>query len=280
MKKLLTEWRKYLKEIEDHPQADLTEGADLSMSYAEMKLPAFENLMDGVLKRIAPVLVRRVLEQEINEDMEDFSAGALEGRFEKQRDWAAKDPSPSRFGHPKDSLDYKMGYNWGWKNADKWTGNELPTKARKEALEDQIQEYESKITEEMVEAALKNAASKLYDAMPHKLLQLVWKAAQELRKIIKNKGWKVGLKEGAVPIMGALMAEFIDNGILPPVLMSLGLPPVTLVFGVGDIINPYLLRKVGGDDEGAREYQERLANELGWYEEKFGDVSSLGKKKK
>jgi len=273
-------WRKYVKEIEDQSQADLTEGADVSMAYAEMKKkPAFENLMDGALKRIAPVLIRRVLEQEINEDMEDFLMGAIEGRHEKQQDWAAKDPSPKTYDHPEGS-DYTMGYDWGWQNADKWAGNELPPEARKARIESQIQEYENKITEEMVQAALKKAASKLYDAMPHQLLKLIWKAGLDIHKIIKDKGWVAGFKEGAIPVLGAIVNETLDNFILPAAMISLGLPPVTVAFGVGDIVNPYLLRKVGGDDDESRKYQEELADELGWYEEKFGDVPSLGKKKK
>tara|TARA_R110000824_G_scaffold386198_1_gene580746 strand:- start:236 stop:1006 length:771 start_codon:yes stop_codon:yes gene_type:complete len=253
MKKLMTEWRGYLEE-----------------SNNTKPTPTFDKVMDSVFRRVAPNMVRHVLEQEINEDMEEFSAGAIEGRWEKQRDWAGEDPTPEDFGYSKKSLDYRVGYTWGWNNADKWKGDSLPSQARKEAIEDQIKEYEDKITDEMVVAALRGANEKFN---PIKLLGKAW---DTIRTAGKKEGYKGVIKKGLPIGMAVVVGESLDNVLIPLAFYKLtGIPIPPLPIGVSEIIMPLILNIVGGEIEA-----EEIADEIGWYEEEFGEVPSLGTRKK
>ena len=149
-----------------------------------MATKQYDDVLDSVFTRLAPNLVRHVLEQEINEDVSEFRDGAIEGRFERRGGWAAEDPSPEEFGSPKDSADYVLGYTWGWNNADTWEGNELPNHARKEAVEAQIKEFEDKISEQMVIAALEEANDKVNPVrLLKKAVGAIRKAVQELSLI-------------------------------------------------------------------------------------------------
>ena len=271
MKLIMENWRKYVKEQEDQSQANLTEGVrDFAAGSATM------TLLDDVIKKFAPEMIRRILEQEINQDMEAFTTGALEGRFEKQRDFASEDPSPATYKYPEKSLNFRMGYSWGWENADKWTSNELPEEDRKRAMDDQIEKYERRMTEEMFELTGKHL---LQIAKNFNFALFLFQAVDKVIRKFDRSGLRAGTKALAYSLVGGI-AEILDDVILVYIMVKNGLPPVTTTFGISDIIRPYILRKVGGDDDESRKYQEELADELGWYEEKFGDVPSLGNKKK
>ena len=229
----------------------------------------YDDVMDDVFKRIAPNMVRHVLEREINEDMAEFLDGAIEGRWENQRGWAGEDPSPKEHGHSADSADYILGYTWGWKNADTWKGNQLPNQARKEAIEAQIQEFEDQVSEQMVIAALEAANEKVN---PVKLLK---KAGSAISSAVREEGWAGGLKKGLPIAVGIIVGEALDNFIIPMAFFSLtGIPIPPLPVGVGEIINPVVISIVGADIE-----TEELADELGWYEDEYGDSQTLGPRK-
>jgi len=231
-----------------------------------IKSRGYDDTMDAVFKRVAPNMVRHVIEREINEDMAEFTDGAIEGRFERLADWAGQDPGPAEVGHPSDSIDYKMGYEWGWDNANTWEGNELPADARKSAVESQIAEFEDEISEQVVIAALEAANEKVN---PIKLLK---KASAAIHTAVQEEGWAGGLKKGLPIAMGIIVGEALDNIIIPMAFYSVtGLVIPPLPIGVGEIINPVVISIVGADID-----SEELADELGWYEEKFGSATSLG----
>ena len=228
----------------------------------------YDDVMDSVFKKIAPNMVRHVLEQEINEDMAEFLDGAIEGRWEKQRDWAGEDPSPEEHGHSKDSTDYALGYSWGWNNAGSWEGNTLPAKARKEAVEIQIAEFEDQVSEQMVIAALEAANDKVNP------VKLLGKAKDAITSAVQEDGWVGGVKKGLPIAIGIIVGEALDNVIIPMAFYSMtGIPIPPLPVGVGEIINPVVISMVGADVE-----TEELADELGWYEKEYGAASSLGPK--
>ena len=228
----------------------------------------YDDVMDSVFKRIAPNMVRHVLEREINEDMAEFKDGAIEGRFERRADWAAEDPSPEEFGSPKDSVDYKLGYTWGWLNADTWEGNELPAHARKQAVEMQVTEFEDQISEQMVIAALEAANDKVNP------VKLLGKAKDAIYSAVQEDGWVGGLKKGLPIAVGIIVGEALDNFIIPMAVYSLtGLPIPPLPVGVGEIINPIVFSMVGADVG-----SEEIADELGWYESSYGTIEALGPK--
>ena len=228
----------------------------------------FDDTMDAVFKHLAPQLVRHVLEREINEDMAEFTDGAIEGRWEKQRGWAGEDPTPRDSGHPEDSLDYKMGYSWGWKNADSWEGDSLPTDARKHAVEAQIKEFEGEISEEMVKAALEQI-----ELNPINLIKKATGAISGAYKAAGGgaKGIKAAMAKGMPVALSITIGEALDNIIIPAAFFSLtGIPIPPLPVGVGEIINPIVINMVG-----AEEAQEELSDELGWYETTYGASPSI-----
>jgi len=226
----------------------------------------YDDVMDSVFKRIAPNLVRHVMEQEINEDMAEFLDGAIEGRFEKRGGWSHEDPDPKDHGHPNDSADYVLGYTWGWNNADMWKGNELPVQARKEAVEAQIEEFEDQISEQMVIAALEEANERVNP------VKLIKKAVGAIRSAVHEEGLTGGLKKGLPIAIGIIVGEALDNFIIPMAFFSMtGIPIPPLPIGVGEIINPVVISIVGADMD-----EEALADELGWYEREYGEASSLG----
>ena len=226
----------------------------------------YDDMMDDVFKRLAPGLVRHVMEQEINEDVAEFLDGAIEGRWEKQRGWSFEDPSPKEMGHSDDSADYILGYTWGWNNASTWKGNQLPTQARKEAVETQIKEFEDQISEQMVIAALETANEKVNP------IKLIKKAIGAIRSAVQEEGLAGGLKKGLPIAIGIIVGEALDNFIIPMAFFSMtGIPIPPLPIGVGEIINPVVISIVGGDMG-----SEEIADELGWYEGEYGEASSLG----
>ena len=226
----------------------------------------YDDVMDSVFRRIAPNMVRHVLEREINEDMSEFLDGAIEGRYERHADWAAEDPSPEEFGNPRDSVDYKLGYTWGWNNAATWKGNKLPGHARKEAVEVQIKEFEDQVSEQMVIAALEAANEKVNP------VKLLGKAKDAIYDAVQKEGLYAGLKKGLPIAIGIIVGEALDNFIIPLAVYSLtGYPIPPLPIGVGEIINPIVISMVGAEVE-----SEELTDELGWYEGEYGAASSLG----
>jgi len=226
----------------------------------------YDDVLDAAFKRIAPGLVRHVMEQEINEDVAEFLDGAIEGRWEKQKGWSFEDPSPKQLGHSEDSADYILGYSWGWNNADSWEGNRLPTQARKEAVEAQIAEFEDQISEQMVIAALETANEKVNP------VKLIKKAIGAIRSAVREEGLSGGLKKGLPIAIGIIVGEALDNFIIPMAFFSMtGIPIPPLPIGVGEIINPVVISMVGADIE-----SDELVDELGWYEEEYGEASSLG----
>ena len=222
----------------------------------------YDDMMDDVFTRLAPNLVRHVLEREVNEDMVEFLDGAIEGRFERRADWSAQDPSPQQVGHSADSADYALGYTWGWDNAKTWDGNDLPTEARKEAVERQIIEFEDQISEQMVIAALETANEKVNP------IKLLGKAKDAIWNAVEAEGLAGGLKKGLPIAIGIVVGEALDNFIIPMAFFSLtGIPIPPLPIGVGEIINPIVISAVGADES-----VEELPDEIGWYEEEYGSA--------
>ncbi len=226
----------------------------------------YDDMMDDVFKQLAPNLVRHVLTREVNEDMAEFLDGAREGRFERRADWTAKDPSPQEIGYDAEAADYVLGYTWGWDNAKTWDGEQLPDQARKEAVERQIEEFEDQISEQMIIAALEAANEKVNP------IKLLGKAKDAIWNAVEEEGIAGGLKKGIPIAVGMLVGEALDNFIIPMAFYSMtGIPIPPLPVGVGEIINPVVISMVGADVE-----SEELADELGWYEDEYGEAPSLG----
>ena len=247
----------------------LLEQQDSAMSKVASYLSStdFDDVMDGVFKKIAPGLVRHVISNEINEDVEEFRTGAIEGRFEKRDKLAAQDPSPESMQIDSDSLDYQMGYKWGWENSDTWKGNDLPPAARKEAVESQISEFEDQISEQMVIAALETANEKVNP------IKLLGTAKDAIAQAVREDGLIGGLKKGLPIAVGIIVGEALDNVIIPVAFHSMtGIPIPPLPVGVGDIMNPIIISMVGGSES---ELDPELPDAYSDYESSYGRPGSI-----
>lgn len=237
-----------------------------------LKTTDFDDAMDAAFTKIAPGLVRHVITNEINEDVEEFRTGAIEGRFEKRADFAGQDPSPSEMQIDSDSLDYQMGYKWGWENSETWKGNDLPPTARKEAVEAQITEFEDQISEQMVIAALEAANEKVNP------IKLLGTAKDAIVRAVREDGLVGGLKKGLPIAVGIIVGEALDNFIIPMAFHSMtGVPIPPLVVGVGDVINPLIISMVGGSESAM---SEELPDAYSDYESEHGRPDSVPPKKK
>jgi hypothetical protein len=219
----------------------------LSKKYRQLVFGPLDDLTDEIFRDIAPDLVKAIGEEEIDEDVEEFLQGAQEGRFEKLKGWVSEDPER---GEPED---YYAGYQWGWDNAHKWDGRALPADVKRKVIQEQIKEFRSEVTEQVVIKGLESAWSAVN---PKEIFKTVMRA-------VKQYGWKIGLVYA--------VGEVIENIVLPAalsVLTGAPIPPGSFAWlPLNDVVFAAVVKKLGGADI---EFDED--GHLDWYEEKYGLV--------
>ena len=77
----------------------------LTKKYKDLVHGPLDDLVDEIIRDVAPKIVKSIGEQEIDEDVQEYLEGAQEGRFEMLAGEFA-DPEP------RTSEDYKAGYAW------------------------------------------------------------------------------------------------------------------------------------------------------------------------
>ena len=207
-----------------------------------------DDAADAILKDLAPELVKAIVEQEIDEDVDEYLAGAQEGRFEALQGWYADAES-------NQSQDYYAGYDWGFANAQDWDGRDLPSAVKRKVVQEQIKEFRGEITEQVVIAALEGAWSAV---SPREIFITVMRA-------VKQHGWKVGLVYA--------VGEVIENLVIPAALSSItGVPwpPGSLAWlPLNDVVFAAIVKRLGRSDS-VDDFQED--GHLDWYEAQFGAV--------
>lgn len=207
-----------------------------------------DDATDAVIKEIAPSIVKAVVAQEVNEDVDEYLEGAQEGRFD------------SLAGHhrsPKSgtSDDFKAGYAWGYNNAMKWDGRDLPASHKREVVQTQIQEFRGQITEQVVIAALEKAWATVN---PQEIFRTVMRA-------VKRHGWKLGLIYA--------IGELIENLVIPAALSAITgipFPPGSMAWlPLNDIVFAVIVKRLGSAGA-VDEFEEE--GHLGWYESRYGPV--------
>lgn len=206
-----------------------------------------DDAADAILKDLAPELVEAIIEQEVDEDVQEYLEGAQEGRFESLA---------GQFGDPEPgtSDDYKAGYAWGFENARKWNGKDLPPAVKKRVVQDQIREFRGEITEQVAIAALEKAWATVN---PREIFMTVMRA-------VKQHGWKIGLVYG--------IGEIIENFVIPAALSALTgvpVPPGSLAWlPLNDIVFAALVKRLGRPDAAVDDFDED--GHLDWYVARFG----------
>ena len=207
-----------------------------------------DDLMDDIIRKIAPKIVKAVGEREIDEDVEEFLDGAREGRFEALGGQLA-DPEPNQ------PQDYKAGYAWGFTNAETWDGRKLPSQIEREVVRDQIAEFRGRVTEEVFIDLMEKSWHALSPS--HTIKAMI--------KAVKKHGWKLGV--------GFALFEVVEHALLPAVMIKLTGNPQWAVLGtlpIGEIIYAIGLRVLGRADKSLDKLTED--GHLDWYESKYGPV--------
>lgn len=219
----------------------------LTKKYRDLVRGPVDDLVDEVFRDLAPSLVKKIGEQEIDEDVEEFLSGAIEGRFEALLDMY---PEPEF----DQSEDYYAGYDWGFENASTWKGDELPPAVKRRVVKEQIQEFRGEVTEQMVIAALEKAWATIN---PREIFMTVMRA-------VKQHGWKIGLVYA--------LGELIENFVLPAALTAITgvpVPPGGLAWlPLNDLLFAAIVKRLGR--AGAVEFDPD--GHLDWYEGQFGAV--------
>jgi hypothetical protein len=207
-----------------------------------------DDLVDEVIRKIAPEIVKAVGEREIDEDVEEFIDGAMEGRFEALRG-LFKDPESGQ------SEDYVAGYEWGYDNANDWKGNDLPSAVRSRVVQDQVQEFQKEVTEQVVIDLLEKAWNAVSPA--HTIKAMI--------SAVKKHGWKIGI--------GFALFEIFEHAVLPTVMIKLTGDPKMAILGtipIGEVIYAIGLRVLGRADKELDKLTED--GHLDWYEAEYGPV--------
>ena len=225
----------------------------LTKKYKDLVHGPLDDLVDEIIRDVAPKIVKSIGEQEIDEDVQEYLEGAKEGRFEMLAGEFA-DPEP------RTSEDYKAGYAWGFANASEWDGRGLPPAVKRRVVQEQIKEFQGEVTEQVVIAALESAWSAVN---PREIFRTVMTA-------VKQHGWKVGLIYG--------VGEIIENFVIPAAISAITgvpVPPGSLAWlPLNDIVFAAVIKRLGRADKELDGFD--ADGHLDWYEAQYGMVRLAG----
>ena len=208
--------------------------------------------------KLSDVLIEKIVSSNINYDMNVFYEGALEGDADKDAGEKYTPDEGLRHGVLfQDNLDYLMGYKWGYENGDSWDGNEIPDKVRNEFIEQQILEYKERTKIEITKDLLFTA----YDNVsPNRILR---KAYYPIKDAYNEGGVMHAIKKGLPLAMAIAAVETLDQVVIPLICIKFGLPPLTNAVGLGEVVYPVLLPKLGGKEaiDFVSEYREDTGNQ-------------------
>lgn len=211
-----------------------------------------DDAMDDVIRRVAPEIVVALGEREVDEDVDEFEAGAMRGRFDYRADLYATDDSSW-------SEDFREGYRWGYDNAPTWTTPGLPNDVRGRVVRENLQEFRGDVTEHVVAEALRKA---WHAVDPRETFKSMVAA-------VKKHGWKVGI--------GLALFEVFEHTVLPTALIAITGRPEMVVTGtlpLGEIIIPIVLTAIGRVPEHAN--RPDPDGHLDWYIANYGSVRIAG----
>jgi len=207
---------------------------------------------------LSDACIEAIMTSGINRDANVFYEGAVEGDQDADDGLEYNPDENLRHGVMfQDNIDYLMGYKWGYLNGDVWDGNKIPSDVMQNFIEMQIEEYREKTKTEITKDMLFTA----YDNIsPNRILR---KAYYPIKDAYKEGGIKLAIKKG-LPLAGAIATvEALDQVVIPLICIKFGLPPLTNAVGLGEIVYPIILPKLGGkeSEDFVEDYKELTGNE-------------------
>ena len=212
--------------------------------HREFVLGPVHDLIDTVIKSIAPTLVKELAEAEVEQDLRDFERGAAAGKADRA---SGKPASPSR----NDTEEFQEGYVFGYENGRA----EIPSSMRRSLIEESLKEFKSEVTIQVMTTLLKK----------------VWHAVNPVNTVkaliaaVKKHGWKLGV--------GMALFEIFEHFVLPSILTYLFDDPRLLAMAtlpIGEVIYAIVLRVIGRAPKELNKVTED--GHLDWYEQEFGPV--------
>lgn len=205
-----------------------------------------DDAMDTVLQEIAPQLVEKVAEHEIDSDIDEFMEGAVKGRWDADKGYLADPDGPTD--------DWNEGYEWGYAHPDQDPSRMSPRMKRR-LVEEAVGTLRGQVTERVVLNSLRTAWNAVN---PMTTFRAILQA-------VKKYGWKVGLVIGLI--------ETVETFVLPAALIAITGDPKMSVAGMlplSEILYAVVFRFLG---RVPGEVDELDADgHLDWYQEKFGPV--------
>lgn len=215
---------------------------------AEFVQGPVDDAMDDVIRRVAPEIVIALGEREVDEDVDEFAAGALRGRFDARADLYATDDASW-------TDDFRDGYAWGYANALTWTKPNLPDDVRGRVVRENLAEFRGQVTEQVVAEALHRA---WHAVDPRETFKSMIAA-------VKKHGWKIGV--------GMALFEVFEHAVLPTALIAITGRPEMAVTGtlpLGEIILPIVMLAIGRVPHEAD--KPNPDGHLDWYVANYGSV--------
>lgn len=217
--------------------------------HRELVYGPVDDLMDEVFRKLAPALVKKIGEQEIDAAVNEFLLGAQMGREHAKATGVPKSP-PSTLS--EDGLE---GYRWGYGHASVWDGKDLPPAVRSRVVAQNIAEFQQQVTEKVVIDLLKKA---WHAISPVTTVKAIVQA-------VKKHGWKLGI--------GFVLFEIAEHALLPALLTHLTGKPEMMALAslpVGEIIYAVVFRVLGKAPKELNIPDEE--GHLDWYEAHYGPV--------
>ena len=120
-----------------------------------------DDVVDDMIRQAAPKVVKAIKEQEVDEDVNEFYEGAIDAVDDLQSYVDYRFPHEEKYEEPASNTElYKAGYAYGKANFDKISQglqDIVDVQTRREQIAMAIENFEGRITEEAVIAALEEA---------------------------------------------------------------------------------------------------------------------------
>lgn len=198
---------------------------------------------------VMPEYVKRVMEQEMSGDLNVFKRGAQDGCWDTNFEDFAVMVYPTDISEDE-KFEYAQGYRWGTKHPEYAKTQKLPPEIVQEVIQLQIEQFEDQIGMIMFKDMVFGFIKKITVDLVSNLKKLVWDQTGEA--YIKGGTFNAAkhlLFKGIPAALWVSFCEILDNGVLPPLFVSIGLPPISLVVGIGDLSYPILIDKLLGEEE-------------------------------
>ncbi len=215
--------------------------------HKEFVLGPVQDLVDEIIKRLVPGLVKELAKVEIEKDVTQYEFGFLRGR-----DDGRKKLPYSIHDHRNESEEFQEGYEFGWRN---WQLDKLPPSVKKEVIEDSLDDFREEVTPKVVTTLLKKA----------------WHALNPLETVkamivaVKKHGWKLGV--------GFALFEVFEHFVVPTMLTYLFDDPRLMTLAtlpIGEVVYAVALRFLGKTPKELDKAKPQGNVEL--YEEQFGPL--------